>query len=121
MATSEGMRHVCGICGHSFARDPQPDHHCSREVLLALRRVADAAREVPLYDKSVDCCPVCDERPEVCECLASQIRKALVELDAAMRPVGVITQRIRDQQNAPDDGSEPYVVRCPSLDGASPK
>src|ERR1019366_4876246 len=30
--------------------------------------------------------------------------------------VGALTQRIRDQQNAPDDGSVPFVVRCPSLD-----
>jgi hypothetical protein len=35
--------------------------------------------------------------------------------------VGAITRRIRDQQNAPDDGSKPYVVRCPSLDGRNPK
>jgi hypothetical protein len=36
--------------------------------------------------------------------------------------VGALTQRIRDQQNAPDDGSEPYVVECPSLrDSAKPE
>jgi hypothetical protein len=88
-----------------------------------LRQVALAAREIPLYDKSIGTCPVCDERPEVCECLASQIRKALVELDASMSTaaVGALTQRIRDQQTAPDDGSEPYLVRCPSLDGRNPK
>jgi hypothetical protein len=36
---------------------------------------------------------------------------------ADMPTVSALTQRIRDQQNAPDDGSEPYVVHCPSLQG----
>ncbi len=36
--TSEGMRQVCEFCGHDFAREPQPTHHCNpRHVLERIK------------------------------------------------------------------------------------
>jgi hypothetical protein len=66
-----------------------------------------------------------EERRDCIHCDCSQF-ECSVDHDATgepcpARPVGALTQRIRDQQNAPDDGSEPYVVRCPSLQGTNPK
>jgi hypothetical protein len=35
MTSSEGMQHICEFCGHSFAREPQPTHHCDPRKVLA--------------------------------------------------------------------------------------
>src|SRR5580698_6166306 len=61
----------------------------------ALLEVVNAAREITQYDKDIDCCAVCDERPESCTCLASSIRKALKALDCVKHPLDP-----KDEHNA---------------------
>lgn len=47
------MKHECERCGHDFARDPQPTHHCD-PVAVRERTVDAIARFVMAYDDSGD-------------------------------------------------------------------